>query len=591
MAYIRWDGPLDKRISFASNDSVMEEVELGVSNDCEIEQDYLGKDLNKYHDLVPMKYCLVAPKLFDVGDRVVVHICTNKRYVGESGQILSWREAKPGEYYYDVMFDDRTLGRMSFKESLLRLALNSNYGVNPTNYYFVGGRGNGKSFESLKRYLEILQQPSSITVSKDCIPEINYNACRDDFPEINIDSIRRMMKEEEFKMKRSRFKLGDKVVFFNITSLNVNSLYSGSVYMVTGVAYDLNRDRYVYEITRERFDGTTVSFSNISQCDLVPYTDYASRSKYTASDVNTAFTFMNTLKTCNMEISKVIFNPPATIVFWKDNGKTVVKCGEGDTFDQEKGLAMAICKRLFGSNKSGSDYYDGFNEIFEAMKSNDPEKAIAMKLIEKRKGKKYFKDICKKYCNESKPVVKEQEEPKKDNNPCTDCPDRKKGCLTNCEKMQEFVNDIQDTEASPKPIEPGYFVKHAEERKNKPKAHATSPVKNEIPVLNINFDPKSIAHFVEKFDATMFPSNFLAFCKKNNLYFFIVDKLKGGMKAIDPYTTNWQQVTRYLKSGVMESCMKMKDHNINNSFLAVDMDKALFAKLPVELRGENRKEV
>ena len=44
------------------------------------------------------------------------------------------------------------------------------------------------------------------------------------------------------------------------------------------------------------------------------------------------------------EIEKVIFNPPATIVIWKDGTKTVVKCN-GEKFDQEKGLAMAISKR------------------------------------------------------------------------------------------------------------------------------------------------------------------------------------------------------------------------------------------------------
>ena len=38
------------------------------------------------------------------------------------------------------------------------------------------------------------------------------------------------------------------------------------------------------------------------------------------------------------------FNPPATIVIWKDGTKTVVKCN-GEKFDQEKGLAMAISKR------------------------------------------------------------------------------------------------------------------------------------------------------------------------------------------------------------------------------------------------------
>ena len=47
-------------------------------------------------------------------------------------------------------------------------------------------------------------------------------------------------------------------------------------------------------------------------------------------------------------IKKVIFNKPATIVFWADGTKTVVKCADFDIFDPEKGLAMAICKRVYG---------------------------------------------------------------------------------------------------------------------------------------------------------------------------------------------------------------------------------------------------
>lgn len=43
-------------------------------------------------------------------------------------------------------------------------------------------------------------------------------------------------------------------------------------------------------------------------------------------------------------IKKVIFNDPATIVFWKDGTKTIVKRQEGAEFDPEKGLAMAICR-------------------------------------------------------------------------------------------------------------------------------------------------------------------------------------------------------------------------------------------------------
>ena len=48
-------------------------------------------------------------------------------------------------------------------------------------------------------------------------------------------------------------------------------------------------------------------------------------------------------------ITKVIFNDPATIVFWSSGDKTVVKCCENDVYDPEKGLAMAICKYVFGN--------------------------------------------------------------------------------------------------------------------------------------------------------------------------------------------------------------------------------------------------
>ena len=49
-------------------------------------------------------------------------------------------------------------------------------------------------------------------------------------------------------------------------------------------------------------------------------------------------------------ILKVKFNNPATIVYWSDGERTVVKCGENDIFDPEKGLAMAIAKKSLGNN-------------------------------------------------------------------------------------------------------------------------------------------------------------------------------------------------------------------------------------------------
>lgn len=48
-------------------------------------------------------------------------------------------------------------------------------------------------------------------------------------------------------------------------------------------------------------------------------------------------------------VKKVIFNAPATIVFWYDGTKTVVKCGPNDAYDPEKGFAIAFMKRFFGN--------------------------------------------------------------------------------------------------------------------------------------------------------------------------------------------------------------------------------------------------
>ena len=56
-------------------------------------------------------------------------------------------------------------------------------------------------------------------------------------------------------------------------------------------------------------------------------------------------------------IKDVIFNDPATIVFWTDGSKTVVKCQPGETFDPEKGLAMAISKKVLGNDYG---YYETF---------------------------------------------------------------------------------------------------------------------------------------------------------------------------------------------------------------------------------------
>lgn len=60
-----------------------------------------------------------------------------------------------------------------------------------------------------------------------------------------------------------------------------------------------------------------------------------------------------------LRITKVVFSPPATIVFWSDNTKTVVKADyRYEQYDPEKGIAMAVAKKMLGDNKG--KYYDIF---------------------------------------------------------------------------------------------------------------------------------------------------------------------------------------------------------------------------------------
>ena len=60
-----------------------------------------------------------------------------------------------------------------------------------------------------------------------------------------------------------------------------------------------------------------------------------------------------------VKIKDVIFSDPATVVFWNDNTKTVVKTRGGEKYDKEKGLAMAIIKKITGNT---GNYYEIFKE-------------------------------------------------------------------------------------------------------------------------------------------------------------------------------------------------------------------------------------
>lgn len=92
--------------------------------------------------------------------------------------------------------------------------------------------------------------------------------------------------------------------------------------------------------------------------------------KYCYNDVITTKAVFNAIRTTQTVIPKikdVIYNRPATIVFWEDGTKTVVKC-KNEKFDPEKGLAMAFSKKMLGNK---GNYYNVFKKWLPDEKPNN----------------------------------------------------------------------------------------------------------------------------------------------------------------------------------------------------------------------------
>ena len=67
-------------------------------------------------------------------------------------------------------------------------------------------------------------------------------------------------------------------------------------------------------------------------------------------------------------INKIVFNGPATVVFWTDGTKTIVRYNdETETIDdREKAVFAACAKKLLGTNATGSNYLDRIKPAFDA---------------------------------------------------------------------------------------------------------------------------------------------------------------------------------------------------------------------------------
>ena len=136
------------------------------------------------------------------------------------------------------------------------------------------------------------------------------------------------------------------------------------ILIVDGEKYEIKIDNFgqfgeqfhinCEDITDYRHDGSFYVTSNPRRSLPKAYIDYVEKTGTPYVDA--------WRERYKFQIERVIYNPPATIVFWKDGTKSVVKCREDDIFDPEKGLTMAIAKKVYGNK------YDYYNTIRKWLK-------------------------------------------------------------------------------------------------------------------------------------------------------------------------------------------------------------------------------
>ena len=160
----------------------------------------------------------------------------------------------------------------------------------------------------------------------------------------------------------SKFKIGDIVkiddmskVYHgcvgNVVAVVETNIANGNIYRIGEV------EGYAFPIRVSEKNLVLVSYGYVPLKKQLA--EYAQKTLYSAIGENEGHGDILVPK-----IKNVILNDPAVIVLWEDGTKTVVKA-QGEKFDPEKGLAMAISKKAFGNKHS---YYGVFLKNIPGLK-------------------------------------------------------------------------------------------------------------------------------------------------------------------------------------------------------------------------------
>lgn len=88
--------------------------------------------------------------------------------------------------------------------------------------------------------------------------------------------------------------------------------------------------------------------ADIDKFALATFNAYNNYSRAVMGMEHTRYDWLFKPANTSTGIDHVIYNKPATIVFWKDGTKTVVKAQDEYDYDPDLGLAMAVVKKTIG---------------------------------------------------------------------------------------------------------------------------------------------------------------------------------------------------------------------------------------------------
>ena len=116
--------------------------------------------------------------------------------------------------------------------------------------------------------------------------------------------------------------------------------------------------------------------------------------KYTMNDP-----FFNFSKPKLPALTKVISSGPATIAFWDDGTKTVVKCDEEDIYSAKVGILYSVIRKCIGEGKSYHNFLeqiDRFEQMMNEQKFKEKKYKESFKVCENCK---YYNPKSGSFCD------------------------------------------------------------------------------------------------------------------------------------------------------------------------------------------------